>query len=107
MIGFRGRHLAAFAADDGGTICDCCLPRRGFLKGLAATALATASPALAQAPAVKPTPGKRVDARASCRRAARDHHKGVIPFCAIDLLKLFLMVLFPAITLWLPSTMIH
>jgi TRAP-type C4-dicarboxylate transport system permease large subunit len=34
-------------------------------------------------------------------------YKGVIPFCAMDLLKLVLMVLFPAITLWLPSTMIH
>jgi C4-dicarboxylate transporter, DctM subunit len=34
-------------------------------------------------------------------------YKGVIPFCAMDLLKLILMVLFPAITLWLPSTMIH
>jgi tripartite ATP-independent transporter DctM subunit len=34
-------------------------------------------------------------------------YKGVIPFCAMDLLKLILMVLFPAITLWLPSTMMH
>jgi C4-dicarboxylate transporter, DctM subunit len=34
-------------------------------------------------------------------------YKGVLPFCAMDLFKLFLMVLFPAITLWLPSTMIH
>jgi tripartite ATP-independent transporter DctM subunit len=34
-------------------------------------------------------------------------YKGVIPFCAMDLLKLILMVLFPAITLWLPSTMLH
>jgi tripartite ATP-independent transporter DctM subunit len=34
-------------------------------------------------------------------------YKGVIPFCAMDLLKLVLMVLFPAITLWLPSTMMH
>jgi len=25
----------------------------------------------------------------------------------MDLFKLFLMVLFPAITLWLPSTMVH
>ncbi len=32
-------------------------------------------------------------------------YKGVLPFCAMDLLKLILMVLFPAITLWLPSTM--
>jgi tripartite ATP-independent transporter DctM subunit len=34
-------------------------------------------------------------------------YKGVLPFCAMDLLKLVLMVLFPAITLWLPSTMAH
>jgi C4-dicarboxylate transporter, DctM subunit len=34
-------------------------------------------------------------------------YKGVLPFCAMDLFKLLLMVLFPAITLWLPSTMIH
>lgn len=34
-------------------------------------------------------------------------YKGVMPFCAADLIKLILMVLFPAITLWLPSTMIH
>jgi 6-methylsalicylate decarboxylase len=61
MIGFRERHPAAFAADDAATTCSCGLPRRGFLKGLAATALATASPALAQAPAVKPAPGKRID----------------------------------------------
>jgi C4-dicarboxylate transporter DctM subunit len=32
-------------------------------------------------------------------------YKGVLPFCAMDLFKLILMVLFPAITLWLPSTM--
>ena len=34
-------------------------------------------------------------------------YKGVLPFCAMDLFKLALMVLFPAITLWLPSTMAH
>ena len=34
-------------------------------------------------------------------------YKGVLPFCAMDLFKLILMVLFPVITLWLPSTMIH
>jgi TRAP-type C4-dicarboxylate transport system permease large subunit len=32
-------------------------------------------------------------------------YRGVLPFCFMDLLKLILMVLFPAITLWLPSTM--
>lgn len=32
-------------------------------------------------------------------------YKGVLPFCAADLVKLILMVLIPAITLWLPSTM--
>jgi C4-dicarboxylate transporter DctM subunit len=34
-------------------------------------------------------------------------YKGVMPFCAADLIKLVLMVLIPAITLWLPSTMIR
>jgi TRAP-type C4-dicarboxylate transport system permease large subunit len=34
-------------------------------------------------------------------------YKGVMPFCVADLIKLVLMVLFPAITLWLPSTMIR
>jgi len=34
-------------------------------------------------------------------------YKGVLPFCVADLLKLILLVLVPAITLWLPSTMIH
>ncbi len=34
-------------------------------------------------------------------------YKGVMPFCAADLIKLVLMVLFPAITLWLPSTMVR
>jgi C4-dicarboxylate transporter DctM subunit len=33
-------------------------------------------------------------------------YKGVMPFCAADLIKLVLMVLIPAITLWLPSTMV-
>ena len=34
-------------------------------------------------------------------------YKGVLPFCMMDLLKLALMVLFPAITLWLPATMVR
>lgn len=34
-------------------------------------------------------------------------YKGVLPFCAADIIKLILMVLFPAITLWLPSTMMR
>lgn len=34
-------------------------------------------------------------------------YKGVMPFCAADLIKLILMVLVPAITLWLPSTMMR
>ena len=34
-------------------------------------------------------------------------YKGVLPFCLADLIKLVLMVLIPAITLWLPSTMIR
>ena len=32
-------------------------------------------------------------------------YKGVLPFVAADLVKLVLLVLFPVITLWLPSTM--
>jgi TRAP-type C4-dicarboxylate transport system permease large subunit len=34
-------------------------------------------------------------------------YRGVLPFVCADLLKLLLLVLFPAIVLWLPSTMIH
>jgi TRAP-type mannitol/chloroaromatic compound transport system permease large subunit len=34
-------------------------------------------------------------------------YKGVMPFCAADLIKLVLLVLFPVITLWLPSTMMR
>ena len=34
-------------------------------------------------------------------------YKGVMPFCVADLIKLVLMVLIPAIMLWLPSTMIR
>jgi tripartite ATP-independent transporter DctM subunit len=34
-------------------------------------------------------------------------YKGVMPFCLADLIKLALLVLVPAITLWLPSTMIR
>jgi tripartite ATP-independent transporter DctM subunit len=33
-------------------------------------------------------------------------YRGVLPFVAADLLKLILLVLFPALALWLPSTMI-
>ena len=32
-------------------------------------------------------------------------YRGVAPFVVSDLIKLILMVLFPAITLWLPGTM--
>ena len=32
-------------------------------------------------------------------------YKGVAPFVAADLIKLVLMVLFPAITIWLPHSM--
>jgi C4-dicarboxylate transporter, DctM subunit len=32
-------------------------------------------------------------------------YEGVLPFCVSDFIKLFLVVLFPAIALWLPSTM--
>jgi TRAP-type C4-dicarboxylate transport system permease large subunit len=34
-------------------------------------------------------------------------YRGVLPFVCADLLKLLLLVLFPALVLWLPSTMIH
>ena len=34
-------------------------------------------------------------------------YRGVLPFVCADLLKLLLLVLFPAIVLWLPSTMSH
>ena len=33
--------------------------------------------------------------------------KGVLPFCAADVFKILLLVMVPAITLWLPSTMIN
>jgi hypothetical protein len=59
MTAFVGRETV-FQADDGASSCNCCMPRRGFLKGLAAAATAPAIPAFAQAPTVKPA-GKRVD----------------------------------------------
>ena len=34
-------------------------------------------------------------------------YKGVLPFCAADFVKLILLVLFPAVSTWLPSTMFH
>jgi C4-dicarboxylate transporter DctM subunit len=34
-------------------------------------------------------------------------YRGVMPFVCADLVKLFLLVLFPALVLWLPSTMLH
>jgi TRAP-type C4-dicarboxylate transport system permease large subunit len=34
-------------------------------------------------------------------------YRGVLPFVAADLIKLALLVLFPALALWLPSTMIR
>jgi tripartite ATP-independent transporter DctM subunit len=34
-------------------------------------------------------------------------YRGVLPFCAADFVKLFLLVLFPVISTWLPSTMFH
>jgi 6-methylsalicylate decarboxylase len=51
---------SSFKVDDGSLSCNCCMPRRGFLKGLAAAATAPAIPAFAQAPAAKPA-GKRID----------------------------------------------
>jgi predicted TIM-barrel fold metal-dependent hydrolase len=41
--------------------CPCCIPRRAFLKGLAAMAVSPAYPAFAQAPAIHATTGKRID----------------------------------------------
>jgi TRAP-type C4-dicarboxylate transport system permease large subunit len=32
-------------------------------------------------------------------------YKGVLPFCLADFLKLALLILFPALALWLPSGM--
>ena len=32
-------------------------------------------------------------------------YRGVLPFCAADFVKLALLVLFPILSLWLPSTM--
>jgi hypothetical protein len=61
MIAFADREPAAFAADDGAASCSCCIPRRRFLRGLAAAAIVPASRAFAQAPAVKPATGKRID----------------------------------------------
>jgi len=34
-------------------------------------------------------------------------YKGVLPFVAADLVKLVLLVMFPVITMWLPSTMMR
>jgi TRAP-type mannitol/chloroaromatic compound transport system permease large subunit len=34
-------------------------------------------------------------------------YRGVMPFVCADLLKLLLIVLFPALALWLPSTMLR
>jgi C4-dicarboxylate transporter DctM subunit len=33
--------------------------------------------------------------------------RGVLPFVAADLVKLAILVLFPILSLWLPSTMVH
>lgn len=34
-------------------------------------------------------------------------YKGVLPYCAADFVKLFLLILFPILSTWLPSTMFH
>jgi predicted TIM-barrel fold metal-dependent hydrolase len=60
MISFADR-LAGSAAADAASSCNCCIPRRRFLKGLAAAAMVPASRASAQAPAVKSPAGKRID----------------------------------------------
>src|SRR3984893_10488452 len=61
MIAVADREPPACAAGDGAASCSCCIPRRRFLRGLAAAAMVPASRAFAQAPAVKPATGKRID----------------------------------------------
>src|SRR5262249_39528846 len=58
---FAGRKPGPFVADEGVSPCSCCIPRRGFLKGLATAAALAPAGAFAQAPAVKPAAGKRID----------------------------------------------
>src|ERR1700730_5199313 len=61
MVSFADRELGAFAADDGASAGECRIPRRRFLKGLAATAMVSGSRAFAQAPAVTSTTETRID----------------------------------------------
>jgi 6-methylsalicylate decarboxylase len=61
MVSFTASEPAGFAADDGAASCGCRIPRRRFLGGLAAAAMAPADRAFAQAPAVKPAIAKRID----------------------------------------------
>ena len=62
MVSFTAREPCGFATDNRAAACGCCMPRRQFLRGVAAAAaMAPASHAFAQAPAVKPIPGKRID----------------------------------------------
>src|SRR5712671_4420150 len=61
MIPFAHPGPVVSAADHRGAACGWCMPRRQFLKGVAAAAMAPASHAFAQAPAVKPAPAKRID----------------------------------------------
>jgi predicted TIM-barrel fold metal-dependent hydrolase len=65
MIPFAGPGPAVRAAESRAAACHCCLPRRAFLKGIAAAGIAAAAApagdALAQAPAVHPATAKRID----------------------------------------------
>ena len=54
--------------------------------------------------AVRPAPVRAQEHRRR-RRAAGHGLSGVMPFVCADLIKLALLVLFPALALWLPSTM--
>jgi predicted TIM-barrel fold metal-dependent hydrolase len=61
MTGFSALDPEIVAATDK-ISCRCCIPRRGFLKGLAAaTAMIPVHTALAQAPAVHTTTARRID----------------------------------------------
>jgi 6-methylsalicylate decarboxylase len=61
MLSFANCERGPFAADDGASACACCIPRRRFLKGLAAAAVSPASRAFAQTPEERPASGKRID----------------------------------------------
>ena len=56
------RESVSFTADDGASPCRCCVGRRRFLTGLAATAaMSSAGRTFAQAPSVRSVSGGRID----------------------------------------------